>query len=152
MECLLSSRLNFFVNMDTTKQIYKRINQFIQTGQFLLTKEVNGNKLGNDHKLAYALRRVLPKCEEAMIDYQEQVEDLENEFASVDKEGNVLRDQFGYKFSKDNLKKKNEKIRELFKTKEVDVPQYIATELPEWLPEDVKDVLNGFVLKIEQDA
>jgi seryl-tRNA synthetase len=132
--------------METTQQTYKRINTFINVANVLTSQEVEGNKLAKDSKLVYAFRRVMPKCQDAMADYNEQVEDINVKHASVDKDGNLLKEVGEYKYTKENAQKRLTEIRELFKTKTHEVPQYFATEVPEWLPEDAKDVLTDFVI------
>lgn len=138
--------------MQTTKQTYKRINQFVTIAQILLTSKIDDNKLAKDEKLVYGLRRVLPKCHDALTEYNEQVEDINVEFASVDDNGNLLRESpKEYKFAKENAQKRLVKIRELFRTKEHEVFQYFVTEIPEWLTEDIKVELYDFVIERPPD-
>jgi len=60
------------------------------------------------------LRKIYDKIKPLIDSYQEQLEELRLDNASVDDKGNLILDEKGaYKFSKDAIKKLNQQIKEL---------------------------------------
>lgn len=140
--------------MQTVKKTYSEINVFTQVASQLLKKKKEGELvLPEGSKLRYAIQRVLPKCVEHLTDYNEANEDLQVEHASVDTEGNMLKEvnSTEYRYTPAKKVEYNKKVRELFRKKQVDAPQYIAQEIPKWLEEDTKMIFDGFVLNYVEE-
>jgi hypothetical protein len=134
--------------MTTTKQTYKRINTFVRKATELLKKGDGENKLEKNTKLAHALRRVLPKCRDVITtSYPEQLEDIDWKYASEDSEKNIARDNIDFKFTREKALQRNAERRKLFNETPVEVPQYFATDIPDWLSDEVKEAFEGFVIE-----
>lgn len=140
--------------MQTTKKTYTQIDLFVRVARNLLarTEEKHKNEvLPKESKLRYAIDRVVPKCIDLLTEYNDQITDLMVSYCSVDEKGNILKDSHEqYVYTPTKFTEYNKKFRELWRKTEVDAPQYIATELPEWLDKETKTVFDGFVLKYEE--
>lgn len=92
------------------------------------------------------LRKIYDKIKPLIDSYQEQLEDLRLENASVDEKGNLILDEKGgYKFSKDAIKKLNSAIKELSE-KEIEFKP-IEVLNPEGL--DIHVYLKGWLTGVE---
>lgn len=108
------------------------------------------SKHEEESKFKYALAKVSRKLNKSREKYQESIEEINIEHCATDKDGVILRDTNGqYKYTKDELIKRNRKMNELFHS-EVEVEPHIASEIPEGLTDLEKEVFEGFVLKSEE--
>lgn len=101
-----------------------------------------------ESKFKYALTKVSRKITKLQEKYQESMEEINIEHcATEDKTGVILRDQQGqYKYTKDELIKRNREVNKLFHS-EVEIEPHIATDVPEDLTSLEREVFDGFVLK-----
>lgn len=108
-----------------------------------------------DEKFKHAIEKVKAralneirksKCE---VEYNEKVQDAKIENASVDKDGNILRDGESYRFTKEAEKKCVKEIRELTKKLQetiIEIEPYFATSIPE-LTESQTMAFSGLVIQ-----
>ncbi len=68
---------------------------------------------GEDTKVSQKLGKIAKKLEKYVIEYNEQVEEIRIDNASTDDKGVILKDDKGYKFGKDGLKKVMKQVKEL---------------------------------------
>lgn len=90
----------------------------------------------------YALKRIKNQVKKYVKKYSDDLEDLRIDLCSVDEKGNVLKDEKGYVFSKENLKTLTIKARQL---QEFEIEPYFATDFPE-LTEDQKELFAGILI------
>ena len=127
----------------TVKKTYKEVFTFIQAATFWTQK----NK--GESKFRYALKKVLKSCEKLQATYQEKLEEFDIEFCSVDSAEIIIKDAKGeLSFTKDNLRKRNAKRRELFET-EVEAPTHVVEKAPDDLEDFMLDAFEWFVLKAQ---
>lgn len=124
---------------------YGEMNQFIGAANAWLERNPN------ESKFSYAIKKVVKSCLKLLGEYQEQVEEISITHCAVDKDGVILRDERGgFRYTKDELKKRNKKVNDLFKSA-VEIEPYFATEIPK-LTEEEREVFLGFVLKETQEG
>ena len=81
---------------------------------FVLVHFLNGNTKDGKTKGQKKLVLISKKVQVFLDEYNEKAEDLRLDAASVDKDGNLILNEKGsYSFSKDGLKKLNEKSKDL---------------------------------------
>jgi len=68
---------------------------------------------GEDTKVSQKLAKIAKKLEKYVIEYNEQVEEIRIDNASTDDKGVLLKDDKGYKFAKEGLKKVMKQIKDL---------------------------------------
>jgi len=87
----------------------------MQNKDLILTANLLAANMGDQTtKTQKKLRKIYDKIKPLIDSYQEQLEDLRLENASVDEKGNLILDEKGgYKFSKDAIKKLNASIKDL---------------------------------------
>ena len=125
----------------TTKRTYKDLFTFIQAAT-LWTQKNKG-----ESKFRYALKKVLKASEKLQAAYQEKIEEFDIEFCSVDKDEIIIKDAQGnLSFTKENLRKRNAKRRELFETV-VEAPTHLVDKAPDGLEDFFVEAFEGFVLK-----
>lgn len=143
--------------MATIKKTYREIATFSREARgYLQRREAKYRQDNPDsngsvphNKFVHAVNRMLKRAASALEHHDEQVQDLGIECASEDKDGNIAVDERGnFKFSKENLLKRNKKQRELFNSTTTIEPYY-ATELPKDLSEEDREVFVDFVIKDE---
>jgi len=123
----------------TVRKTYKDVFAFVNAANFWLLK----NKA--ESRLRYAVKKVAKACEKIQATCQEQIEEIDIEYCSVDKDDIIVKDAKGnLSFTKDNLRKRNAKQRELL-DKEVDAPSHIV-KAPAELEDLIRDAFTGFVL------
>ncbi len=99
----------------------------------------------------YALTKMQTRVKNIVSEFSESTEDARVELAGKDEKGFIIVENDTYKFTPENRKKLNEKVREL-KSKEVDIEPYIATSVPEDLDLTFREVFTPFVLKELSEA
>ena len=134
--------------MEQVQHTYKSIIRFYNTGNMWL--QMNPGKISKFH---HALTRTLKKATDIVGEYNDLLEDLNIEFASVDKDGNILKADDGkeYKYTPRNLTARNKKQRELF-LKVVPIDVYYATELPEEFGPMEREMFEGFVIRHTEEC
>jgi hypothetical protein len=87
----------------------------MQNKDLILTANLLAANMGDQStKTQKKLRKIYDKIKPFIDSYQEQLEELRLDNASVDDKGNLILDEKGaYKFSKDAIKKLNQQIKEL---------------------------------------
>lgn len=126
---------------------YEKLIEFLQVSARWISDKNNAKT-----KLGYAIERVRKNCKRHIDAYNEAVQDLQVDNAATDDKGVLLTEENGaYKYTREGMKNLNKAIRELRK-KDVEVEVYHASELPEELSDEMKEVFDGFVIKetIEQ--
>lgn len=104
-----------------------------------------------ESKFKYALTKLSRKLSRVQEKYRETVEEINIDHCATDPGGVILRDERGqYKYTKEELKKRNKKVNGLFH-EVVTVEPHYATEVPETLTDLEKEVFDGFVLKLDED-
>lgn len=100
-----------------------------------------------DHRLKYAVRKVLKACTKLYEDYSAAMEDLRIEHCAVDpKNSTIMRDDRGaFVFTKDALRAFNAASKRLL-DQAVEVTPFLAKEAPADLTDDQRDAFAGFVL------
>jgi len=96
---------------------------------------------GEDTKVSQKLAKIAKKLEKYVIEYNEQVEEIRIDNASTDDKGVLLKDDKGYKFAKEGLKKVMKQIKDLnekeFKYEPINVVNPAGLEeftfLKDWL-------------------
>lgn len=96
---------------------------------------------GEDTKISQKLAKIGKKLEKYVIEYNEQVEEIRIDNASTDDKGVLLKDDKGYKFAKEGLKKVMKQIKDLnekeFKYEPINVVNPAGLEeftfLKDWL-------------------
>ncbi len=113
---------------------------------------VDENKKEIKDKLSYACTKLGNKLASAQKVLVERVNDVNIEYCSTDKDGIILVDEKGqYKFTKEGLKSKNKKVKEIYENQEFELEPYICTDntrvndLSYW----VKETLNGILFQVE---
>jgi hypothetical protein len=134
------------------KHKFEKLNEFISALNSIPTTDTNGKEIKD--KLTYACTKLGVKLSAVQKQLNEKINDINIELCSTDKDGIILVDDKGqYKFSKEGLKNKNKKVKQLFETEEFELEPYICTdntrveELSYW----VKQTLNGVLFKVELD-
>lgn len=117
----------------------------------------NAEKIVNENhksKFTYALEKFLQKNKHIRTKYNESVEDLRIEHASVDDKGNLLIDKNGsYSYTKDAYRVLTKNVREL-NLKTITCEPYLVDEanIPKDLHPSYLKVLEGFVVPIPKEA
>lgn len=101
---------------------------------------------GKQSPFIYALTKMGNKVKKHVEEFNEDVEAARIELAGKDKDGFLILDGNAYKFTPENRKKLNDKIKEL-KSKEVDIEPYIATSIPKDLDFSFRQIFTPFVMK-----
>jgi len=80
-----------------------------------LNNEIGNQQVkGEDTKISQKLTKIAKKLEKHVNDYNEQVEEIRIDNASIDEKGVILKEEKGgYKFSKEGLKNVMKQIKEL---------------------------------------
>lgn len=80
-----------------------------------LNNEIGNQQVkGEDTKISQKLTKIAKKLEKHVNDYNEQVEEIRIDNASIDEKGVILKEEKGgYKFSKEGLKNVLKQIKEL---------------------------------------
>jgi hypothetical protein len=100
-----------------------------------------------ESKLTWGLNRVIKRARKILDDYQFQVEEINITHCAVDGSEVILRDERGqFKFTKEEILKRNRKIRDLQRTT-VEIEPYIVAEVPEGLSIDQKEAFEEFVFE-----
>lgn len=108
------------------------------------------SKHEEESKFKYALTKLSRKITKLQEKYREHVEERNIEHCATDKDGVILRDEQGqYKYTKDELIKRNREVTEFYKSQTQIEPHFVS-EVPSDLTSLEKEVFEGFVLKPEQ--
>lgn len=109
---------------------------------------------GKDEKFIYAIKKVAKKIKKHYEDYNDAIFNIDMDTCSVDEKGNILKDEQGnFVFTRENLIKKRNSIKELIAQK-VEFDNYIATSIPEDLTEVEIETFKDFVsdkVNVEQE-
>jgi len=104
---------------------------------------------GFNTKLDYAINKVLKRLNKECLDaFNIALSDIEVDYASVDKDGNLIKTNNTYSYKPEKEKEMRHKKLELIKEwegKEFEFENYIATEVGE-LNDEEKDILKDFVI------
>lgn len=105
----------------------------------------------NQSKLKYAIQKMSRKIKPVVDEYNEKINDINVDCASVDKNDNILKETVAvgsgtiekFKYTKENEKKRSEKVSDLMKTKVEFEPYYFSDEtkiatLDEFLVEELR--------------
>jgi hypothetical protein len=113
--------------------------EFYQAAQaYLSTKR-------DESKFTYAVRKVLKRAKPIVEAYHEQLEDWNIEHAAENPDGTIKREANGAcAFKKEDLAKRNVKIRALARTVVTIEPHFM--DAPESLTEAERVAFTGFVL------
>jgi activator of 2-hydroxyglutaryl-CoA dehydratase len=117
---------------------YKNLLELVDNLNFQIK---NHQVLSEDTKVSQKLGKIAKKLEKYVIEYNEQVEEIRIDNASTDDKGVLLKDDKGYKFSKEGLKKVMKQIKDLnekeFKYEPINVVNPAGLEeftfLKDWL-------------------
>lgn len=90
----------------TYKQLLELVNELNQA-------TINQQVKGEDTKVSQKLGKIGKKLQKYVDEYNDQVEEIRIDNASTDDKGVLLKEEKGYKFSKDGLKKVMKQIKEL---------------------------------------
>lgn len=117
---------------------------------FQLNSEIWLNKeIGKESKFLYALRKVRKKTKSLYEDFQEKIQELRIEFASVDDKGNVLMKENSIDYKPDKLKDLKKRMKEEG-AKEFEIePHY--TIPPKDLPIGFRDIFLNFVIEDKEE-
>lgn len=143
--------------MATIKKTFEQISEFDNGARRILQRieqewkqsEENKNKNFPGTKFSYALNKMLKRSQSVMSHYREDVEELSIEHAAVDDKGILIVDERGqFKYKPDELKKRNKKQYEKFRSQTEIEPHIVKAESipPELRPEEL-DVLADFVIQ-----
>jgi chromosome segregation ATPase len=117
---------------------YKNLLELVDNLNFETKKQ---QVKGEDTKVSQKLGKIAKKLEKYVIEYNEQVEEIRIDNASTDDKGVLLKDDKGYKFAKEGLKKVMKQIKDLnekeFKYEPINVVNPAGLEeftfLKDWL-------------------
>lgn len=103
-------------------------------------------------KFRYALERMEKRALKVHETYAEGIAEANIENAATDKDGAILTDEKGnFRYTKDGIRKRNQEHRALLE-KAVEIEPYMATEVPDDLSAQAKQVCGGFVIPAEPAA
>lgn len=100
-------------------------------------------------KLSYAVGKVQKRISDFIVDYTDEVKDIEIDHASTNENGLLIIENDSYSYTPEKMKKLRDAKKKHFnkwKEKEFEFENYIATEIPENLTEEEKDILKDFVI------
>ncbi len=123
----------------------KQIEVFQLNAEAWLNKEQ-----GKESKFLFALRKVRKKNKKLYEDFQEKVQELRIEYASVDGNGNILMTGDRIEYKPEKLKELQSKIKEE-KKKEFEIEPHYAIA-PKDLPVAFKDVFINFVIEDKEEV
>ncbi len=147
------------LSVATIKRSYKDVAEFDQQARgYLARRDAKWRQENPESKVdpptskfVYAINRMLKRSQSILNDYREKVEDLNIKYCSEDEKGNVETDERGqFKFKRDELISRNKDQRVLFKT-QTEIEAYHATEVPDDLTQEEKDIFAGFVMPEEPE-
>lgn len=122
-----------------------------------------GLDMKQDTKLTRKAVRFMKNIKQHIDDYNEATTDFQTEFASTyakNKENDakglsgclITNEKGGFVFTPENLKKRNEKIKELsLKQVEIDIVECADMDCIKNLSPIIKDTLNGFLFNIAEE-
>lgn len=90
----------------TYKQLLELVNELNQA-------TINQQVKGEDTKVSQKLSKIGKKLQKYVDEYNDQVEEIRIDNASTDDKGVLLKEEKGYKFSKEGLKKVMKQVKEL---------------------------------------
>lgn len=125
--------------METTTS-YRKFLSFAQAAQFWLREHPDKTKE------KYALDRVLAQGQKINTNLQEELETIDLEHCAVDDKGIVLLENDKFRYAKEELKKRNQKRKELLddETKVTFSPHFVSEVKVEFsLPEI--EAFTGFI-------
>ena len=125
----------------TIKKTREEVNFFHNSA--LIYRQNNNKKSKFNYALGVLLNRQTEKIQKTT---KEKIEDINTEHAAVDRDGVLLRDGDNYKYTKDEAKKRLQKIRQVWK-EEVEIEPYYATDVPQDLTLSEIDAFTDFVLR-----
>lgn len=143
--------------MQKIKFITDSINHIMKTtNNDFINAIANAERFVNENsksKFTYALEKFVQKNKQLRSKYQESIEDLRIEHASVDDKGNLVINERGdYSFTKEQYKELTKKVRE-FNQKEIECEAYWVDEsnIPKDLHSSYVKVFEGFVIFIQEE-
>jgi transcriptional regulator of heat shock response len=128
----------------TYKQLLELVNELNQA-------TINQQVKGEDTKISQKLGKIGKKLQKYVDEYNDQVEEIRIDNASTDDKGVLLKEEKGYKFSKEGLKKVMKQVKEL-NEKEF-IYEKINVVNPSGLEEFtfLQDWLTGVEFKTEEE-
>lgn len=137
------------------KKTFKQIREFANYGGAVIERHPGT-------KISYAIKKVLEKLSKIVNEYNDMVEDINIDHCFADDNGvieyDLTKNNAGgeirhYRFTKEELKKKNKADRKLldeWADKKFDVDPHYATKIPDNLTTDEKECFEGFVLRADE--
>jgi len=98
-------------------------------------------------KLEYAIQRTLSRIAKTNDGLQEQLETIDIDHASTDKDGILLTGPNGYQFTPEKKKARNAKRTALIKAVDVEIDPYFASEIPDDISEADLDAFEGIIIR-----
>lgn len=137
------------------KTSWRKLLVFSQVSQGWLANnrkvDAEGKPINKLSKLEYAINRVTPQLAPLQAKVMEHLEDIDIDFCSVDKEGNILKDaQGGYKYTPKKLKERNKERITVFDKEDLEIEHYYATVVPNTLTEYELASFSGIVIDPEK--
>lgn len=119
--------------------------------KFINASKSYSSRVKEDNKFKYALKRQTSFIEPILKKLQDDIQEIEIDLCSVDKDKNIIRDEFGrLKFDKENQKIRNKKARELM-NQEIELENYVSSYIPEDLTEEERFAFERFTLTIAEE-
>lgn len=132
----------------SSKTTYERLINYNAHSRVWLNEDKGNAKT----KLGYAISRLSPRIEKLLQRYQNESEDINIDHCATDDKGYILRDERGdYRFTRDELKKRNHARQKLFES-EVEIEPYFATEVPDDLPAAFHEICLGLIIREETES
>jgi hypothetical protein len=111
-----------------------------------VTRDLLANKESNETKYGKAIYKQAKVIETVLDTYNENLEDAKIEFCSVDNNGNIIKEQGTYAYTRENAKSLNKKVKELL-NEQVELEVFLKLEQLEHCPKDFLDFYLEFIGK-----
>ena len=111
-----------------------------------VTRELLANKDSIETKYGKAIYKQAKVIEKVLDNYNDELEDAKIEFCSVDKNGNIIKEQGTYAYTRENAISLNKRVKEMLNT-EVDLEVFLKLEQLEHCPKDFLDFYLEFIGK-----
>lgn len=136
------------------KLTYEKILIFSTYTRYIKTREdIKGKKF--EYALDKVMNRISNSCKEIEKDYTEKVQDRKIEYASIDKDKNIITNEHSdYVYTIENTKKLTESTRKLIEErnyKEIEIEPYITTGIIPSLDINIIEVFKGLVIPIDYE-
>lgn len=103
-------------------------------------------RVKEDSQLKYAINKQKEFIDAIIKKTKSQVRDIEYSLCAVDKDKHIIRDEYGrLKFTRELQIELEKKINELMEL-DIEIDNYIISEIPNDLTEEEKQSFEGFVI------